>query len=436
MSRLPIGLLGLGMGCLLLASALLAVPSPAAAQADPLRARLEDLGVTPLQAPPASPPAQIALGQALFFDKLLSGNRDIACATCHHPLFASGDARSLSLGTGHSGLGPLRETVPGRMFTARNANDLFNRGVSEWAVMFWDGRVLARGDGTFVTPAGDVLPDGVESVLAAQALVPGTAPAEMRGLPGDLDVFGAENELALFDDTDYPAIWAALLARIVAVPGYVDLLGAAYPDVPVDQIGIQHVANAIGAFEADAFYFADSPFERYLRGDDGALSDNARAGANLFFGDAGCWRCHSGPLLSDQRFHNVAAPQIGPGKPEEAPFDDGRARVTGDPAERFAFRTPSLHNVTLTGPWFHNGAYTILRDAVGHMIAPVELAARLRWDGSGRGAARRIPVERSAHDRRGAVHARSAGGQPGAAGRRRRGRPAGLPGKPDRSGGE
>ena len=85
--------------------------------------------------------------------------------------------------------------------------------------------------------------------------------------------------------------------------------------------------------------------------------------------------------MSDQRFHNVAAPQIGPGKPEEAPFDDGRARVTGDPAERFAFRTPSLHNVTLTGPWFHNGAYTTLRDAVGHMIAPVD--SLRAYDGTG-----------------------------------------------------
>ena len=177
MSRLPIMLLGLGILCLIVGGALLAAPSPADAQADPLRARLDDLGVTPLEAPPAFPPAQIALGQALFFDKLLSGNRDTACATCHHPLLATGDARSLSLGTGHSGLGPLRETVPGRMFVARNASDLFNRGVSEWAVLFWDGRVLARGDGAYVTPAGEVLPDGLESVLAD----PGSGPGDGHG---------------------------------------------------------------------------------------------------------------------------------------------------------------------------------------------------------------------------------------------------------------
>ena len=354
--------------------------APVAAQIDPLRARLDVLGVTPLQAPPTFPPAQIALGQALFFDKLLSGNRDTACATCHHPLLATGDARSLSLGTGHSGLGPLRESVPGRMFTARNASDLFNRGVSEWAVMFWDGRVLARGDGTFVTPAGEVLPDSVESVLAAQALVPETAPAEMRGQPGDLDVFGAENELALFDDTDYPAIWAALLARIVAVPGYVDLIGAAYPDVPIEQIGIQHVANAIGAFEADAFYFAGSPFERYLRGDDGALSDDARAGADLFFGAAGCWRCHSGPLLSDQRFHNVAAPQIGPGQPEEAPFDDGRARVTGTGrALRLPHAVAAQHHPdrAVVPQW---GLYDLARRGRAHIAPANSLRA---YDGTG-----------------------------------------------------
>ena len=181
------------------------------------------------------PARPIALGQALFFDKLLSGNRDTACATCHHPLLATGDARSLSLGTPATAAWGRCAKLCRAGCSPPQRVALFNRGVSEWAVMFWDGRVLARRGWHVRHPRRGGLPDGVESVLAAQALVPETAPAEMRD-PGDLDVFGAENELALFDDTDHPAIWAALLARIVAVPGYVDLLAAAYPDVPIEQI--------------------------------------------------------------------------------------------------------------------------------------------------------------------------------------------------------
>lgn len=354
---------------------------PVAAQEDALRARLEALGITPLSPPPEFPPALVELGQALFFDKLLSGNRDIACATCHHPLLATGDGRSLPLGTGQTGLGPARVHAPGRMFIARNAPDLFNRGDPAWRVMFWDGRVLVRGDGTTVTPAKDALPAGLDGLLAVQALFPVAAIEEMRGLAGDVDVLGQENELALYDEYDFTGIWAALMARVRAVPGYVDLLAAAYPDVRPEDYAIQHVANALAAFQASAFAFTDSPWQRYLHGEDGALSEQARTGATLFFGEAGCWRCHSGPLLTDQRFHNVAAPQLGTGKREEAPHDFGRGRVTHDPAERYAFRTPSLHEVTLTGPWFHNGAYTTLEAAVRHMIAPVE--SLRAYDGAG-----------------------------------------------------
>ncbi len=380
--RRPGGLFAL-IGLLLLAGGLWLAGNrpPVAAQEDALRARLEALGITPLSPPPDYPPALVELGRALFFDKLLSGNRDIACATCHHPRLATGDGRSLPLGTGQTGLGPARVHAPGRMFIARNAPDLFNRGDPAWRVAFWDGRVLVRGDGTTVSPAGDALPAGLDGLLAAQALFPVAAIEEMRGLAGDVDVLGQENELALYDEYDFGGIWAALMARVRGVPGYVDLLAAAYPDVPAENYAIQHVANALAAFQASAFAFTDSPWQRYLHGNEDALSDEARTGAALFFGEAGCWRCHGGPLLTDQRFHNVAAPQLGTGKREEAPFDFGRGRVTHDPAERYTFRTPSLHLVTLTGPWFHNGAYTSLREAVRHMIAPVDCLAT--YDGAG-----------------------------------------------------
>ncbi|MCB0238120.1 MAG: hypothetical protein KDH08_05655, partial [Anaerolineae bacterium] len=108
----------------------------------------------------------------------------------------------------------------------------------------------------------------------------------------------------------------------------------------------------------DAFTLLDSPWDRFLAGDDSALSTDAQHGALLFYGDAGCARCHSGNLLTDQEFHNAAVPQLGPGKGRQNPYIDlGRARETGNPDDRFAFRTPPLRNVALTGPWMHNGAF-------------------------------------------------------------------------------
>jgi cytochrome c peroxidase len=349
----------------------------AAAQRDldaPLRARLGALGIGPLEPPAASDPALVRLGEALFYDRILSGNRDTACATCHHPLLHTGDGLSLGFGTGTAGLGPERAHMPGRPFIPRNAPDLFNRGDAGFGVMFWDGRVILKRDGTLITPAGDALPPGLASALAAQAMFPVTSEAEMRGMIGDLDVFGADNTLALLNDRslepDYAAIWDALMDRLLAIPEYVTLFERAYPATSPDDMGFEHAANAIAAYEAAAFMSLNSPWDRYLGGDDTALSDNEKRGAMLFYGNAGCSNCHSGPLMTDQQFHNMAIPQIGPGKEEEAPEDYGRGRETGQLADRYRFRTPPLRNVALTGPYMHNGAYTSLEAAVRHIIGP------------------------------------------------------------------
>lgn len=339
-----------------------------------LRAALADHDVHPLADLPDPDPAQFALGEALFFDPILSGSGDIACATCHHPLLASTDGLSLGLGTGNTGLGPERFHVPGRPFIARHAPDLFNRGQPEWRVMFWDGRVVLNTDNHFDTPAGADLPDGLDSPLAAQAMFPVSAAAEMRGFPGDKDVTGRDNRLALLDtpslEPDFAAIWDTLTARILQVPAYEALFSAAYPETPPDAFGFQHAANALAAYESAVFDLHDSPFDRYLDGDDSALEAPAKRGALLFFGKAGCARCHTGPLLTDQAFHNVGIPQLGPGMSESAPLDPGRGHETGQAADRFAFRTPPLRNVALTAPYMHNGAYTTLEAAVRHMAAP------------------------------------------------------------------
>lgn len=142
-------------------------------------------------------------------------------------------------------------------------------------------------------------------------MFPVTSNDEMRGAPGDQDVLEQPNELALIAASDFPAIWDALTARLLAIPEYVTLFQAAYPDVLISELGFEHTANAIAAFEIEAFTLLNSPWQRYLNGDEMALSSAAKAGALLFYGDAGCSWCHSGPLFTDQMAHNLAVPQVG-----------------------------------------------------------------------------------------------------------------------------
>lgn len=338
--------------------------------------RLQHLMAQAHVQPPTHPPtpatALVTLGEALFWDPELSGNRDTACVTCHHPLTATGDNLSLPIGTGGLGLGTERVQLDAeREFVPRNAQPLFNLGYTEWTTLFWDGRVSTNTGHGFDSPASDRLPDGLDSVLAAQALFPITSRDEMRGLRGDTDIFGQPNELAKVSDYLSWPIWNGIMARLLAIPGYVELFQAAYPDVPTGEWGIQHVANAIAAYETVAFTFEDSPFDRYIHGDQDALTEQQKRGAILFYGEAGCASCHAGGLLTDQQFYNLAVPQIGPGKGREQPYDLGHARETGSDCDRFTFRTAPLRNVAITGPWMHNGAFTTLEGAVRHHLNPV-----------------------------------------------------------------
>ncbi|MEJ2204974.1 MAG: cytochrome c peroxidase [Gemmatimonadota bacterium] len=331
---------------------------------------MDRLALAPLTRPAAPDHDLVRLGEALFYDKELGGNRDVACATCHHPAEHSADGLSLSVGTGGEGLGSRRSLGVGRRLVARHASDLFNRGAREWTSMFWDGRVERIRPGSIESPAGTALPEGLSGVLAAQAMFPVTARDEMRGAMGDSDVFGAPNEIAAIPDEDLRAIWDGLMRRLMHIDGYRELFAAAYPELLVGAAGFQHAANAIAAYEADAFWFADTPWDAYLAGDRTALTPEAKRGALIFFGRGRCATCHAGPLFTDLRFHNVGVPQLGPGKAPLGRMDDGRALVTGRDGDRCAFRTPSLRNVTLTGPWMHDGAYTDLDAAVRHMADP------------------------------------------------------------------
>jgi cytochrome c peroxidase len=350
-----------------------ATPSPT----DPLDSQLRDAlatnGVAPLPAPPVQNANLVALGRLLMFDKILSGNKDIACATCHHPTTHTSDGLTLAVGTMGTGAIGGRQPAAGHPFIPRNSPDLFNRGYAQFAHMFWDGRVETI-SGTLHTPAGAALPAGLSGPLAAQAMFPVLNRDEMRGQVGDTSTDGQHNELADVGDNDFAGGWAALLARLMAIPSYVQKFQAAYPGVAVGNFGFQHAANAIGAFEAQAFVANHTPFDSYLAGDNSALSDSAKRGALVFYGRGRCGKCHSGALTSNQNFENIGIPQLGPGKQADG-LDHGRNGVTAVAAEDYAFKAPQLRNVVLTGPWMHNGAYSTLAAAIRHYSNPRQMLA-------------------------------------------------------------
>ena len=325
------------------------------------------------------PVAKVELGRKLFFDKILSGNLNISCATCHHSLAGTGDGLSLPVGEGGLGLGVTRDTGSGADAVIervpRNAPPVFNLGAMEFTRMFHDGRVEvdASRPGGFRSPAGSALPDGLDNVLAAQAMFPVTSGAEMAGQSGE----NPQADLAFVNDL--PGLWDFIALKLQVIPEYVDLFMAAYP-VEREEAGditYVHAANAIAAFEAVNWRFDNSPFDRYLRGNHQALSAEAVIGMNVFYGKGGCASCHSGTFQTDHDFHAIAMPQIGPGKGDNLPgytdgHDDfGRERVTGDQADRFRFRTPSLRNIVLSAPFGHSGAFNSLKAAVEHHLSSI-----------------------------------------------------------------
>lgn len=359
-SALSVGLLVIAGGCV---ETDRVMPQPPSLDAE-LRGSLRQWGVVPIIAQPPQDSALVDLGQALFFDKELSGNRDIACATCHNPATAMGDGQSLAVGTGGTGVGPARTLGAGRQFVPRNAPTLLNVALG-LPYIFWDGRVTGFG-GVFQTPAGQALPPGLPNVLAAQAMFPVTNRREMRGDPGDVDVFGKPNELAQVGDSQWAEMWRGVMLRLVAIPAYVGKFNRAFPTVPANQLGFQHAAVALAAFETQALTRIDTPFDRYLRRNDDAMTAEQKRGALLFFGKASCSTCHNGPQIGSGNFVDIGVPQIGPGGTMEPPLDLGRGELQGNEFYRFAFRVAPLRNVELTGPYFHDGAYSTLDAVVKH----------------------------------------------------------------------
>jgi len=317
--------------------------------------------------------AEVALGRLLFYDPILSGSQDVSCATCHHPKMATVDALSLGLGDGAVGLGLDRVVDPDNMpeiRIPRNAPALFNLGAAEFKVFFHDGRLEtdpSKPNG-IRTPLGDDMLVGFTSALSAQSMFPVLSPDEMAGHYSENDVAQAVRQGFL---TGEGGAWDIISKRVGDIPEYRQqfdgVIGAG------QDITFPAISNAIAAFIADEWRADQSPFDTYLR-DGTPMSDAAMTGMELFYGEAGCATCHSGQFQTDHSFHAIAMPQIGPGKSarfESHARDVGRMRVTGDPADAYAFRTPSLRNVALTAPYGHSGAYKTLRGVIEHHLDPI-----------------------------------------------------------------
>lgn len=284
---------------------------------------------------------RVALGRALFWDPILSGNRDVACATCHHPDHGYADGRVRSAGTGWVGLGPQRRPGSAEAFPelTRNSPTVLNTGFNGYtdaqlglpdpasAPMFWDSR---------------------RSGLAAQAAEPLLAAAEMRG--------------AAYPQSQAHTI---VVARLQELPEYVRLFESAWGAGPITR---ERVMASIAIFER-TLVMTGTSLDRYLAGDASALTDVQKRGLEAFL-DSGCAACHRGPMLSDYQLHDLGL---------------GTAGDPGDGSGRF--RTASLRGVLLTAPYFHDGRAATLEEVID--------TYRDLQRGEGRGGPARDPALRN-----------------------------------------
>lgn len=267
--------------------------------------------------------AQVALGRALFWDPILSGGKDVACATCHHPNNAYTDGIDLSLGANAVGYGVDRRfLLPNDVtFTKRNSQTVLNTAFNGMdaagnylpttAPMFWDSRAQS---------------------LENQAIGPITTFEEMRG-HGYL-------EAAALD---------SIVNRLKAIAEYQSLFQSAFGSP--QPITTTNISRAIAAFER-TLVAVNSPYDRYQKGDKTALTALEIQGMQVFQNE-GCANCHTGAMFSDYQLHVLSVP------------DNAKLTVSDAGAGgTYAFRTPSLRNIGLTAPYMHNGVFQNLAQVV------------------------------------------------------------------------
>jgi cytochrome c peroxidase len=312
--------------------------------------------------------ARADVGRLLWFDTITGLNNDNTCAGCHSPTRGFGDTQSIAIGIDNNGV-----VGPGRTGPRNQRRTPMAINTALYPNLMWNSRFAALSDDPFDNSAGFQFPlpedqslSYLPHLLVAQAFIPPTERIEVAGFsfPGD----------------NY-AIRAEVLRRLNAVPAYRKLFGDLFPAVKAGGvITFDMFGTVIAEFEF-TLIFADAPIDQYARGRKSALTADQKRGALLFFSAGRCVECHavSGPsneMFSDFQQHVIGVPQLappicniafdGPGANE----DFGLEQVTGNPADRYMFRSSPLRNVALQPAFFHNGCFTRLEDAIRHHLDP------------------------------------------------------------------
>jgi cytochrome c peroxidase len=312
------------------------------------------------------------LGRNLWFDTLTGLNDDNSCAGCHSPTAGFGDTQSIAIGIdSNQVVGPHR-SGPRNM---RRAPMVINSAF--FPRLMWNSRFDALSGDPFDNRAGFQFPlpegrtlSGQPHLLTAQAFIPPTERNEVAGFE-----FVGDND----------AIRAEVINRLNATAAYRKLFAKSFPAVKAGSpITYRMFAQAIAEFEF-TLTFANAPLDRYVRGDLIALTVDEKQGALLFFGAARCSVCHSvagrsNEMFSDFQEHVLGVPQIAPSL-TNATFDGpglnedfGLEQITGNPADRYKFRTSPLRNVAVQPTFMHNGAFTRLDDAIRHHLSVMDSA--------------------------------------------------------------
>jgi cytochrome c peroxidase len=313
------------------------------------------------------------VGRLLWFDPIQGLNDDNTCGGCHSPTAGFGDTQPIAIGVENN-----RVVGPGRTGPRNQRRTPMAINTAFYPTLMWNSRFNARSSDPFDNTQGFAFPapEGLTlsylpHLLTAQAFIPPTERVEAAGFhfPGGND--DIRNEV---------------LRRLNASGDYRQLFARVFPHVKSGApIRFDDFARAIAEFEFTQVY-ADAPIDRYARGERNALSSTQKDGALLFFGRARCVSCHavageSNEMFSDFRQHVAGIPQIapsftnmvfdGPGANE----DFGLEQVTGNPADRYLFRTSPLRNVALQPAFMHNGAFVRLEDALRYHLNTVADAA-------------------------------------------------------------
>ncbi|MDE2435721.1 MAG: cytochrome-c peroxidase [Sphingomonadales bacterium] len=258
---------------------------------------------------------QIALGAMLYHDPRLSGSHALSCASCHNIGLGGGDDASTSIGHKWQQGGRNAPTV---------LNAVFN------TAQFWDGR------------AKD---------LYEQAGGPMVNPIEMNS----------------------PKEHVA--EQLKSIPGYAPLFAKAFPGAG-DPVSIENAQKAIAAFET-TLITPNAPFDQYLNGKADALTADQKAGLKLFIGK-GCAACHNGINVGGGMYAKFGVMEA-PGDKYRPAGDKGREGVTHNVSDEFAFKVPTLRNITLTAPYFHTGSVWDLSEAV-RVMGKAQLGQQLSDD--------------------------------------------------------